>query len=346
MTALLLFVSSTALGLLAAQAPAWAAEPIHIHVSESGFSPHDVPARVGDYLIFTLEPSASVDHTVSWDDPSICAPLAGVPEGPCWPELRFYDDTQKCSWRDQVLPRTRCILVRKPGEAFYYDKFLPRPNTSSYHGRIRVAGLPTTTSSTVRPTTTTTVAAPGTTTTTGATTTTTSPTTTTTAATPIRPQLISDPPPATATTTTTATKAQSPPPPARPGGASGSKGNDKDKNKAKDKAKEKDKGKAKDGAAETLTTAAPTADTLPPDLVFDPASLTPGFVTVPDTSVGSSSEDEVAIDAAAVASLLDPQKTEDDGNGPMLWTLGTMVTALAGLGGRAWLTRASRYDPA
>ena len=337
MTAFVLIVSSTAPGLLAAQAPAWAADAIHIHVSESGFSPPDVPARIGDYLIFTLESSATLDHTVSWDDQSICPPLAGVPEGPCWPELRFNDDTQKCSWRDHVLPRTRCILVRKAGDAFYYDKFLPRPNASSYHGRIRAAGVPTTTSTTVEPTTTTTVVPSSTTTATGATTTTAAPTTTTTATPPIRPQLIPGPPPATATTTTT-TKTKVPPAPAKPAGANGSKG--------KDNGKDKDKDKDKAAATETPTTAASTPDTLPPDLVFDSSSLTPGFVMVPDTSAGSDSADEVAIDAAAVVSLLDPQKAEDDGRGLLLWALGTLLTALLGLGGWAWFTRGSRYDPA
>jgi hypothetical protein len=286
---------------------------------------------VGDYLIFTLDQSASIDHTVSWDDNSICPPLAGVEEGPCWPELRFNDENQKCSWRNYVLPRTRCILVRKPGEAFYYDKYLPRPSPNHYHGTVKVAGVPTTTS-TVPPISSTTVVPPSTTTTTlPPTTATTAPTTTTTAPTSIRPMLVSDPPPVT--TTTAAPKPLSTAP-SKNGGASTSNAG-------------KDKGKGKAASPETPTTAAQALpDTLPSDLIFDPASLTPGPMMIPDPSSGPDSADEAALDAAAVASLLDPLKSEDDSTHLMLLMLAALAAVLLAGGGWAWFNRASRYDPA
>jgi hypothetical protein len=332
LTASVLFVSSATVGLLTAQTPAWAADPIQIRVTEAGFSPNDVPARVGDYLIFTLDQAASIDHPVSWDDNSICPPLAGVEEGPCWPELRFNDENQKCSWRNYVLPRTRCILVRKPGEAFYYDKYLSRPSPNHYHGMVRVAGVSTTTS-TVPPTSSTTVVPPSTTTTTlPPTTATTAPTTTTTAPTSIRPLLVSDPPP-----TTTTTAAPTPAPTAAPtknGGASASNAG-------------KDKGKGKSPSPATPTTAAPAPpDTLPSDLIFDPSSLTPGPTMMPPTTAGPDAADEAALDASAVASLLDPQKSDDGRGRLMLLSLGVLALLLVAAGVWAWLNRASRYDPA
>ncbi|MCA1841836.1 MAG: cupredoxin domain-containing protein, partial [Actinobacteria bacterium] len=95
-------------GILATPSPAGAADnvAITIHISDQGFSPAKVDARIGDYLIFTLDNSTSTEHTVTWDDPSTCPAQSGEPEGPCWPEQRFKDDNQVCTWKGYVLPRT------------------------------------------------------------------------------------------------------------------------------------------------------------------------------------------------------------------------------------------------
>jgi hypothetical protein len=317
-------------GLLVAPLPAGAADAslYQIRLSDKdGFSPGVVDVRVGDYLAFKLEtqsPASSTAHSVTWDDQSTCPSDAG--DVPCWPELRFNDAEQKCMVRNYTLPNTRCILVKIAGSFRYHDRLSLEAGGPDFQGLVNVVG-PSTTTTTAAPTTTTT-AAP-TTTTRPATTTSLPSTTTTTAATTIRPFLIPD---QSSTTVTTALPA---------GAAAGSN------TKGSASPAPKDKGKSKGASPATPTTAAPAPPgPLPLEPVFDPASLTPGPITLPDTVNPADSDDESYLDTA-VMSLLSPEKAADEeGNSLMLGVLGAAGLLLLGGGAWHWYHRASRYFPA
>jgi hypothetical protein len=330
-----LMATTVAVGLSAlTPAPAGAADATlyRITLSEkSGFDPGvQDQVRVGDYIAFFLDmkSSTSTDHSVTWDDQSTCPDAPGA--GPCWPELRFNDPNQKCMVRNYVLPNTRCVLVRTAGPFRYHDALYQAAGGQDFQGLINVAGPTTTTTTTAAPTTTTTTAP--TTTTSRPVTTTTLPSTTTTTAAPtttIRPFLIQDPDP---TTTTTARPATS--------GAAGA-------NKsglATPAGKGKSKGKGDAPATPTTATPAPP-DAPSAEPVFDPASLTPGPITLPETVVSADPEDGAYLDSALMG-LLNPEKTPDDGTGLMLAVLA--VTGFGVLAGGAWLWyhRGSRYFPA
>jgi len=322
-------------GLLAAPLPAGAADAslYQIRLSEKdGFSPGVVDVKVGDYLAFKLEtasPASSTAHSVTWDDQSTCPSDAG--DVPCWPELRFNDSNQKCMVRSYTLPNTRCILVKIAGTFRYHDRLSLEAGGPDFQGLVNVVG-PSTTTTTAPPTTTTT-AAPTTTTTRPATTTTLPSTTTTTAASAIRPFLIPDQSPATVTTA----------PPAGSGTAAGSNSNGKTSSPTAGK----DKGKPKGGSPSTPTTAAPAPPGEPSvEPVFDPASLTPGPITLPDTVNPADSDDESYLDSA-VMSLLNPeQPADEEGINLILGVLGAGGLLLAGGGAWLWYHRASRYFPA
>ena len=331
LTASLLLVGSSAVGMLAVPSPASAADAslYQIRLSEkSGFSPGVVDVRVGDYLAFILdtESSASTNHSVTWDDQSTCPTETG--DAPCWPELRFNDDNQKCMVRSYTLPNTRSYSLVVAGSFRYHDRLSAEAGGADFQGLVTVAG-PSTSTSTAPPTTTTT-SAPTTTTTRPVTTTTLPSTTTTTGATTIRPFLI----PNESSTTTTA---QSSAPAAAPGsnktgaGSSGTAGKDKEKGKSK-------------GDSSTTTTEPPSAPQAEP--VFDSASLTPGPITLPDTVNTADSADETFLDSAVMA-LLSPEKAADEGGyGMILLALGAMALVLVAGGAWHWFHRSSRYFPA
>lgn len=330
-----------AAGLLATPAPAGGAEgdpapKTHwIRLSEkSGFTPgaldDQFAVRVGDTIGFWLDMRASTSraHSVTFDDASTCAP-----GGPCWPELRFDDGSQPCTGRDsrgtvQTLPDTRCLLVRASGAFRYHDKVYREAGGPEFQGFIKVAGDPTTTT-TAAPTTTTTAAPVTTTSTRPVTTTTPPPTTATTAPTMIRPLLVDS-----ATTTTAA--------PASIGGGIVA-GSGKNSGGAPPATGSKGKGKA--GSSATATTAAPPGQDAPPaEMTFDPALLTPGPVTLPESV---QSTDGAELDAAAVMDLLNSEKEPADARNQFL-LVGTAAFGLFVIGGGliAWYHRSSRYIPA
>jgi len=303
-----------------------AAQPryFRIAVSDAGFNPPIVQdVNVGDVLIFQLDSQADEEHTVTFDDPSLCPGSSGGE--PCWPELRFDKvlPGQRCERTDGfIIPRWRCMIVREPGKTVRYTDTFNKANG----GEIRVLGQPTTTTG---PSTTTTTRPPTTTTTAPTTTTTLSQSTTTTAPTQIRPFVIPDP--------TTSTSA--PPVPVvvtTDGGTPAPTAN-------KDKDKDKSKGKA--AGTETPTTASPVPpDTMPPDSVFDAAALTPGPVLVPETPGDPASGDDVNIESSAVMNLLDREEAAD--HRPLLLAFGALAFLLLVGGLWHWFHRASAYDPA
>lgn len=324
--------------LLAAPAPAGSAEEreqneVHwIRLSEkSGFNPGVIDVRVGDFIAFNLDDeSASPVHSVTFDDQSACP---GAPGGVCWPELRFNDDKQACTWRGVVLPNTRCAEVRRAGPVRYFDRLGRENGGPEFQGLIRVAGVPPTTTTTAPPSTTTTTAAPATTTTTrpGSTTTTLPPTTNTTAPTTIRPFVISD-----STTTTTAA-------PAAAASGADTAGSGKNGGGTGAGAKEKDKGKGKAAdPSTTSTTVAPAPEIPEINLTFEP-------VTLPESVVASSDgADGAGIEEAAVMDLLDTEEdaAADDDNRYVVLALGSAGLLVLGIGLIAWFSRSSRYFPA
>ena len=334
LAAALSVVVVVALGLLTARpVPAGAAERriFEITVTDAGFNPKVVPdANVNDVLMFTLDQTTD-QHTVTFEDNSVCPGERGAE--PCWPELRFDDRNPNCVAGNIRLPGRRCMIVMEPGKTVkYHDRF----NAAST-GEIKVLGQPTTTTGPSTTTTTrlptTTTTAPPTSTTQPPTTATTAPqTTTSTAPTQLRPFVIADPP---STTSTVAPPVSVTTNGATPAPTAANKDKDKDKGK---------KGKA--AGTETPTTVTPVApDALPPDSLFDPATLTPGPGVVPDVPAAPGADD-VNLESSAVMNLLDHEEDEPTDYRPMLLALGALALVLSIAGVCIWFGRPSRYDPA
>lgn len=326
-----LLVGSVAAGVLAAPAPAGAADfvPDHVvYVHETYFEsawggapgePTKVYAHPQETIEFKLVDGVGPHHAVKLD-----IDCDGRLQGQC---ERAFDDPNA--------PTDHPVVFRffGTGSVPFYDRYAKDEHNFDMGGLFVIQDeplpaptTPTTTTTTLGPTTTTT-ARPGTTTTTRA------QTTTTTAPTAIHPQLVSDPPPST-TTTAAPAPAHTNNAPVVPAA-----------NKDKDKGKNNDKGKVKAAGTETPTTAS-LAPVLPTDVVFDAATLTPGPATLSDAPDGGNG-DEVAIDAAPVVGLLDHvEKAGDEGDHLLLLALGALTCLLLACGIWGWHNRASRYDPA
>lgn len=308
--------------VVAASAPAGADLPpvvvkVHADRFEGPGGDGRVYARPHQMIVFELVDPADTRHTVTIErmdcegrSPWVCEQRFDNPR----------DDTVDFRFSDER-------------EYRFYDRYA-REDDRQMTGMFIISAAPPP----IPPssTTTTTTAPPNTPATTApTTTTTTAPATTTTAPGSIRPLLITDPPPTSTTTSVPLASPQTgeaPTPPA-----------DKGKEKAKGK------GKSKAAATETPTTAAPAdANAVPPESLFDPALLTPGPNALPDPSPGYSSGDEAALDAAALADLLDPAGHEsDDGGGPLtMYALGALALVLLGGAVWGWQHRSSRYFPA
>jgi plastocyanin len=316
-TASLLLVSTAAAGLVAAPPASADNNYVIVNVSDAGFSPSTVNAKVGDPIVFVLQDRASDHHTITSDDNGNCPEKPGAP---CWPEMAF-DDGHPCAFRNFQMPTVRCITFTAEGNFPYYDRYA-REAGVDLHGTMLVApSITTTTTTTVRP--------PVTTTTAPRTTTTTAPATTTTTG-AIQPLLIGAPAP---TPTTTFAPVALP------------------VTSAADKAAPaptttttvKDKSKAKAGPATSTTTAPPA----PPAGLFDTSTLTPAAPT-PDPSPAAVNDLGGSADVnAALAGILHPDKPSDDTSGLLmvLAFAGFAAILLAG-GAWAWLHRSSRYFPA
>ncbi len=317
-TASLLLVSTAAAGLMAAPPASADNNYVIVNVSDSGFSPPTVNAKVGDPIIFMLQDGASDHHTITSDDNGNCPAKPGAP---CWPEMAF-DDGPPCTFRNFQMPRVRCITFVVAGDFPYYDRYTREAGGPDLHGTMVVAPL-------VTPTTTTTVRPPVTTTTAPRpTTTTTAPPTTTTTDGAIHPLLVSNPDPTTTTfapvplpVTNTPAKAASAP---------------------ATTTTVKDKSKAKDGPATSTTTAPPP----PPAGLFDTSTLTPAAPAADPapaavTDLGGSADVD-----AALAGILHPDKPSDSGASWLLLASGGFAVLLLLGGGWAWFHRSSRYFPA
>ena len=326
MTASLSVMAVVIVGLLPVHpGAAGAADPkgFFVMVTDRGFSPSVVSdVNPGDVLIFTLYRTTN-RHSVVFEDSSICAGSRGAV--PCWPELRFDDGQPNCTTDQGPLQDSRCMVVRDPGKTV---RFHDGSNQSSA-GEVRVLGEPTTTTGAPTPPTepTPSPTEPSTTTTTAA------QATTTTAPGQIHPFLVPDAPATTSTTTAVipvvATRNGTPP-----------------STTTKDKDKEKDKPRPKADGTATPSTAPPAdSGSMPPDSVFDPASLTPGPVAVPDmTGLSTAGNDGSNLESSAVMNLLDHEEPAEDG--PVLLAAVALAFLLLVAGVWRWLHRASRYDPA
>jgi hypothetical protein len=326
-----LLASALLSAVLSAPPPAGAADAnlYQVNLSErGGFSPGVTDVHVGDYIAFVLDTrsSATNTHSVTWDDTNPCpGDTSGVP---CWPELRFNDDTQSCRLRNYVIPNTRCVVVREVGAFRYHDRLFSEAGGQDFQGLVRVAGP-----STGPPTTATT--APPTTTTRPVTTTTAAPTTSTTSGGEIHPFVVSSPPPSPTTTTTQ---------PAAPAVAAGS---DAGATGTRPAAAPKDQSKPKkaDAPATSTTMTAPPPPGPSVSPIVDAAALAMGPVTLPD-SVSSADEEAAGVDG--VLGLIHHDQPADDSGGTV-W----MLLAFAGVGLLltaggvwTWLHRSSRYFPA
>ncbi|MCA1846508.1 MAG: hypothetical protein LC792_25600, partial [Actinobacteria bacterium] len=118
-TVSLLLVSTAAAGLVAAPPASADNNYVIVNVSDSGFSPPTVNAKVGDPIIFILQNNASDHHTITSDDNGNCPEKPGAP---CWPEMAF-DDGHPCTSRNFQLPRIRCITFVAAGNFPYYDRY-------------------------------------------------------------------------------------------------------------------------------------------------------------------------------------------------------------------------------
>jgi len=297
--------------------PAGAADEVVVWVHPTFFEmekspnpsqPNIVYAKPYQTIIFRLVDPTDRHHSVTVD-PAECT---GKPSVLC--DRAFDDPNVK---HDEANNPVITYSWSKEKDYPFSDRYAPESGREMT-GIFRVSSAPPTVQPAPPAPTTTTTMAP-------ATTTTMAPTTTTTAPTSIRPLLISDSPPTTATT-------RAANPVTSPTTAPAGKSNDKDKVK-------------KAASPSTPTTAAPGPDgTMPPDSVFDPAALTPAPTLMPAPE--GDSGDEAAIDASAAASLLDPEKSGDDGSKLMLTALGGLAVLLLLGGGWGWFNRASQYDPA
>lgn len=312
MTASLLVLSGMS-GAFVAATPADAADSITVYVRDDGFSQTNIQAREGDRLIFVLDAAATLDHSIAWE--------------------RGYFEFQ-FSRPD----RASKAYPEEPGKGLqagptinFYDSSQlrgPGPHPPGpFSGTLTVTKAPVTTTSSSTTSTTVTTAPP--------TTVTTAPTTTTSAPTAIKPQLV---PNSTSTSTTTATTAPAPPTPAKKGG-------DPPPTTAKKDNKDKGKGKAAEPETATTTAPPPPSDTTWIDSILGPTSLTPSPTLLPDQPAGDSA-DEVAIDAAEVASLLEKPASDNDDNKMLLIGLAAVAVLLLAVATSAWFTRSSRYDPA
>ena len=278
-----------------------------------------VYARPGQTILFELVDPADTRHTVT------------VERADCHTRYPWLCEQRFDNPRDDTVD----FRFSVEGEYGFYDRYAREADREMTGRFIITAAPPPIPPSTTTTTTTTTTAPPTTTPTTAPTTTTSTAPTTTTAPSSIRPFLIPDPAP------TTTTAAQPAPPP--PDAATAAPAGDKDKDKNRDK----DTGRSKAAGTETPATDTPAPPEAPPDMIFDPASLTPGPATVPDI-FGSDSGDEAALEAAALADLLDPASAESDGSDGRLtlYGLGVLALVLLVAGAWAWQHRSSRYFPA
>lgn len=303
-----LWVLSSGGALLTTTAsPAGAAVPILVTISDTGFSQREVKAQVGDVLTFQLDSTSTRNHTVTFDGGELEFDFSQHPEN---------------SW---TLPP-----LKHPGRATFYDRHnMRRRDRAAFIGTLVVTEAPDPSPPSTTPSTATTV----TTTAPSSTTTTLPPSTTTTAPATIRPMVI-DPPPASTTTT-----ARPGPPPSNNAPAPLADN--------KNKGKPKGNGKNKAASTETATTATSAPpDALPADVIFDLASLTPGPTTLFGTPVDPGSGDETALDAAALADLLDSEPVSDDGSRLTFYGLGALAFVFLVGSVWGWHHRSSRYFPA
>jgi hypothetical protein len=324
MTASLLILSAVS-ATVVAPSPASAAEAITVWVHPTHFQGPDpaAPSRIyaepNQEIIFKLADPADRHHTVT----VIPAHCEGKPRSLC--DKAFDDPFGK--YPDPSNP-TVTFRWSREGEYRFYDRYAWEEARREMTGIFIVTHAPQPVQpSPTTPTSTTVTTAP-------TTTVTTAPTTTTTAPTAIRPQFVPEPP-----STTTTTAAPAPPTTAKNGGPPAPAPAPKKVTKGKDKAKSK-----LESPASTTTTVPAPPDTAWIDSLLDPSSLTPSPTGVPDQPAGS--EDEVAIDAARAASLLDRPASESDDNTVLLLVLAAVAGVLLSGGFWAWFTRASRYDPA
>lgn len=312
-----LLASSVAAGVFVSPAPAGAADLVPDHVVmvyETSFDPATVYARPGETIEFKLADGVSAHHTVTLEKGS----CGGRPDRLC---ERTFDDPNN--------PPPVVFRFSDIEEYPFYDRYAREERGVEMTGKFVISDSP----APIPPSSTTTTVPPSTTTTTRPVTTTTmAPTTTTTAPSTIHPFLIPDAP-----STTSTTAAPSPAPATNGAHAPAA---------SKDKGKSTDKGKVKAASTETPTTASPAPPQIPTDVIFDPASLTPGPTMVPETPTGPDDGDEAALDAATVVSLLDQVDKSRDDNTLMLLAVGTLALLLLAGGIWGWHNRASRYDPA
>ncbi|HVW31193.1 MAG TPA: hypothetical protein VHL53_01530 [Acidimicrobiia bacterium] len=182
-----LLVMSSGAALLATAQPAAANDNnlVTVYLSDTGFSVHDVQARVGDTLLFQLSSEANDQHSVTWDD--------GKSKD---------DDLSRSQGHTAIT-----IPMNHPGRALFYDKWHVAQDPKAFSGVLTVTPAPAGgTAESSSTTTSTTVAAPTTTTTTRPAVPPPTPaTTSTTTPASIHPLLMEPPPPATTSTTTTTT---------------------------------------------------------------------------------------------------------------------------------------------
>lgn len=310
MTASLLILSAVS-ATVVAPSPASAANRIVVHVRDDGFSQLNIEATEDDELIFQLDGGATLDHSIAWE--------AG------WFEFEF-------SRPNRMWVRYG-PLKHGPTIRFYDRKRLPGRGPhppGPFSGSLTVSKANATPPPPApSPTSTTVTSEPPTTVTTA-------PTTTTSAPTSVRPQFVPEPP-----STTTTVAAPAPPTTTTHAGTAPPAPN----GKKDDKDRDKEKLKSKPAPVDTSTTTAPApSDTAWIDFILAPEALTPTPTPLPDQPAGS--EDEVAIDAARAASLLDRPASESDDNTVLLLVLAAVAGVLLSGGFWAWFTRASRYDPA
>jgi hypothetical protein len=316
LAASVMVVSGSGALLAIATTPAGAVDnQITVYVRDNGFSRTDVQARVGDQLIFQLDAAATQDHTLAWDRGQF--------------QFKFDhtgNSSKSCDGGGGVPSGSSvCYPMNNPGVAHFYDMdHVHDPNGAVFAGTLNVTKAPPPPPDTTSSSTSTTVTTGRATSTTTTTTrpepsmTTFPATTATTGFVTIRPMLVSDPAPTTTTTTAL---------------------------KKKDTSDNKGKGKA--ASTETPTTAAPAPPAAPGlEPVFDPATLTPAPLPMPDGDGAAAIMGPAGdLDAAAVANLL-PDKPADDGTPLLLAAVAAFGLFLVLAITWRWHHRASNYFPA